>query len=97
MASWVAWVLAAAALLTALGVFWKAGKAVLGWARQVADFFDDWRGQPARPGVPARAGVMQRLADFDSRLANVEHELNPNGGRSLHDKVDRIHGATVEG
>lgn len=96
MPGWVAWVIAAAAVLTALGVFWKAGKTVLRWARVIARFFADWNGEDARPGVPARAGVMQRLGEFDSRLGTIEHELHPNSGTSLRDAVDRIHDATVE-
>ncbi|GAB3472000.1 hypothetical protein [Actinophytocola sediminis] len=97
MHAWVGWVIAAAALLTALGVFWKAGTAVARWARRVTDFFDDWSGEPARAGVPARPGVMARLETMEGRLLTIEHELHPNSGASLRDAVDRIHEATVDG
>jgi hypothetical protein len=33
--------------------------------RRLDDFFDDWSGAPARPGVAAKPGVMQRLADLE--------------------------------
>jgi hypothetical protein len=97
MPGWVGWVIGAAALLTALAVFWRAGRAVLRWARRVADFFDDWTGEPARPGVRARPGVMARLGTMESRLTTIEHELHPNSGASLRDAVDRIEQATVDG
>ena len=96
MAGWVAWVIAGAALLTALGVFWKVATSVLRWARRVTDFFDDWNGEPARKGVPARPGVLERLSGIEGRVEAVEHELHPNSGASLRDAVDRIHDATVE-
>jgi hypothetical protein len=93
---WFGWIIAAAALIAALTVIFKAVRVVLSWGRRVNDFFEDWGGQPARPGVPARLGVMSRLEDMNDRLANVEHELHPNSGTSLRDAVDQIHGATVE-
>lgn len=49
----------------------------------VKDLRDDWIGEPERPGVPARAGVMERLG-------RVERELQPNGGSSLRDVINRI-------
>lgn len=40
-----------------------------------------------------RAGklsVVDRLDGIDTRLAKVEAQVNPNGGKSLHDKVNQI-------
>lgn len=50
---------------------------------RVDDFMDDWGGESARPGVPRRPGVMERL-DW------IEHQLKPNSGESLRDAVNRI-------
>lgn len=50
--------------------------------RRLADFLDDWNGEPERAGVPARPGVM-------TRLASIEGELRPNGGGSMRDAVAR--------
>lgn len=47
------------------------------------DFFDDWKGAPARPGVKERPGVM-------ARLAAIEHEVKTNDGSSLKDAVKRV-------
>ena len=49
-------------------------------------FFDDWHGSPARPGVAARPGVMERLAELEVRTA----ELAPNGGGSIKDQITRM-------
>lgn len=51
--------------------------------REFALWREDWAGEAARPGVPARAGVMERLA-------NIEEQLRTNGGASLRDAVARI-------
>ena len=54
--------------------------------KQFGDTLDDWRGEPERPGVPGRPGVM-------TRLAKIEAELRPNHGSSLRDAVNRIEAA----
>lgn len=71
----------------------------------LTDFIDDWNGEGARPGVPARPGVMARLASIEEqtavlpavqqRIAAVEHELKPNSGGSLRDAVDRVEAHTA--
>lgn len=58
--------------------------------RGVTDLVDDWRGEPARPGVAARPGVMARLESMDGRLTRIEAELHPNGGATVRDAVNRI-------
>lgn len=50
---------------------------------------DDWYGEPERPGVPARPGVMERVSGIETRLNGVVHELHPNDGGSLRDAVDQ--------
>lgn len=69
-----------AAALSALG--W-AGQRLWRIGKSVGDLHDDWRGEPDRPGVKGRPGVMQRLAA-------IEGELTVNGGRSLRDAIGRI-------
>ena len=77
-------------------------------ARRVAAFaklaeqtFEDWQGEPKRDGVPARPGVMARLAVYDERiegmtaalgehaevLAKVKYHVMPNSGQSAYDKL----------
>jgi hypothetical protein len=82
------------AVLTALGAL---ARKVWPFGRKLVHFIDDWFGEPARDGVPERAGVMARLATIDEhaqrtdeRLDVIEHELKPNSGKSLHDKVTQM-------
>lgn len=63
------------------------------------EFLKDWNGTEARPGVPHKPGVMERLgqqddalAKIDSRLVAVESEINYNGGKSMKDIVHRVDG-----
>jgi hypothetical protein len=81
--------------LTATDVAILAGNvAVLGaivrktWPvlRRLRDLLDDWNGESARPGVPARAGVMVRLQSIEERTVQLEH----NGGRSLRDDITAL-------
>lgn len=72
--------------------------------RGVSNLLDDWNGEPARPGVPAQPGVMERIRNLDDgqlniidRLKRVEHEVLPNSGTSLNDKVTRIDQAMTGG
>lgn len=51
--------------------------------REFRQFLEDWNGEPERPGVPARPGLL-------SRVRFIEAELRPNGGGSLRDAVNRI-------
>lgn len=51
--------------------------------RRLGDFLDDVAGEPARPGVPARAGLMERVQ-------RIEYELFPNSGKSMRDQTDRM-------
>lgn len=51
--------------------------------RKVVHIVDDITGEEARPGVPARPGLMERIS-------TIEHEVRPNGGGSIKDAVNRI-------
>ena len=66
-------------------VVWGLIKKVWPLLKKLSDFLDDVAGEPARPGVAARAGLMERVQ-------RIEHELFPNSGKSLRDQTNRIEG-----
>lgn len=47
--------------ITLLGIAWKFGSYLVSIAKRLESFFEDWEGEKARPGVPGRLGVMERL------------------------------------
>lgn len=67
---------AAVALAAVGGFLWKA----IPFLRRIGHFLDDWWGEPARGSIPARPGVLERLAA-------IEHEVTYNSGGSLKDQV----------
>lgn len=80
------------AISLALGIgtgLWRLGRAAMHLFRRTHQFFDDWYGEEERPGVPARPGIMVRMAGMEERLGQVWHEVFPNGGSSLRDAVDQ--------
>lgn len=77
-------------LVVVVGLFVKIWKTVRPMWRNIREFFEDWKGEPERPGVPARAGVMERLHTIENKVSTIDHELHPNSGKSLRDKVDSI-------
>lgn len=91
----------------AVAVIWRwVVRPLVRGGKEVSRFLSDWHGEPGRPGVPARPGVMPRLARLEDtqrelvgRLAQVEAELSPDSGRSVKDRVDAIAAATgaIEG
>jgi len=66
-----------------LALTWGVVRKVWPLLKRLADFLDDVMGEPARPGVPARLGLMERVM-------RVEHELFPNSGKSLRDQTNRM-------
>jgi hypothetical protein len=85
-----AWATALIALVAAVfgAVAWAARWA---WAilRRIVHFLDDFGGQPARDGLPARPGLMARMESVEQSLAHVVTETSPNHGTSLRDIVIR--------
>lgn len=82
-------VLAAAAgalggVITTAGLAWtKVVRPLRATMERFRLFAEDWDGEPDRPGVPGRLGVMVRLA-------TIEGELRPDHGGSMRDSVNRI-------
>lgn len=75
-------------LATVIGFLWRKVGPVL---RRVGHFLDDFLGEEERPGIPARPGVLERLQAVEVALAEVRYHVQPNGGRSAHDRlIERV-------
>lgn len=85
-----AWIAALTALTMAVGgiVVW-----CLRWAWRILSrtmkFLDDYFGEPARPGVPERPGVMARLQRVEDLAREIRNETTTNGGTSMKDEIRR--------
>ena len=88
--AWTERLFLAAAVLVAIGVLVKPVLWVRRTSLGVERFLSDWNGEPARPGHRAKPGFPQRVADLETKVAEVAAELQPNGGGTLRDAVDRI-------
>lgn len=84
------WITAAIALAGAViaSAAW-AGRWTWRIARRIGHFLDDYGGQPARDGLPARPGLMARITSLEDSMAHLVAETRPNGGNSLRDLVGR--------
>lgn len=85
----IGWFGAILAVLGLLTYAFKAIRATVRLARKLNDTLDDWQGEPSRPGVPARLGILERLS-------RVEGQLVTNGGASLKDQTNRIEASLHE-
>lgn len=83
---WVSMLPYLVSVVVALCLIWLAVRRMAPGIRRIVHLVDDLTGEPERPGVPARPGVMERLQQLDDRTA----ELKPNGGSSIKDQVNRI-------
>ncbi|SDU42843.1 hypothetical protein [Jiangella alkaliphila] len=90
-------------LMIALSVASFAGRKLWRGTRRLGALVDDLLGTPARPGVEARPGLMERVAGVEAttsataaqlettagKVDTVHHQVLPNGGTSLRDEVTR--------
>ncbi|MEU0181388.1 hypothetical protein ABZ312_09385 [Streptomyces sp. NPDC006207] len=83
------WGAVAAALAGLCAVAWRVVRWAVLLGRRINQFIDDFYGEEARPGVPARPGLLERVGSMEERLGSFQHELYPNDGGSLRDAVDQ--------
>lgn len=77
------------ALVVGAGAIIAAALKTVKFVRRATQFLDDWFGEPERDGVDERPGVLKRLKA-------VEDELQPNGGSSLRDSINRTEQAVQD-
>lgn len=81
-------------ILGGLYAVWR--KALRPFVHGIKNFLKDFNGEPERPGVAKRLGVMERLSLQDVKLEAIASEVNYNHGSSIKDAVHRID-STVSG
>ncbi len=57
--------------------------------RKADQFLEDWNGVGGDPGHPGRPGVMERLAQLEHRVNDIQGQVHLNSGHSLRDVVAR--------
>lgn len=77
-------VIVATALATAVGWALRCTWRILS---RTTRFLDDYFGEAARDGLPARPGVMSRLQNVEEITTEVRAEMRINAGNSLRDVV----------
>jgi hypothetical protein len=83
-----AWVTAAVAVAVAVvGCAAWCLRWLIRFGRRMLDFLDDWGGHPARPGVPPRPGVLERLQTVEFTLGEVRGQVFPDSGTSMRDDI----------
>jgi hypothetical protein len=73
----------------ALGVLWKFIHWIATRAKKLDTFLEDWNGTPARPGVCAVPGVMQRLDQQDVQIASLKWHVGNGNPVPLRSVVER--------
>jgi uncharacterized protein YoxC len=68
------WILALAAFIIAIGIIWKGMSSIYNVVRRMEETL----------------GIDKQGRTISERLDRVEHQLFPNGGSSLTDKINRI-------
>lgn len=76
----------AVSVLTVLSGIYAVSKWIVPRVRKFGHVVDDLFGEPERPGVAARPGLMTRLGELEIRTK----ELMPNSGSSMKDTLNRI-------
>lgn len=54
-------------------------------SKRIHHFFEDWFGEPPRPGFPGRQGVMSKLEDLEKRTARTEWHVGNGDPKPLRE------------
>jgi hypothetical protein len=64
--------------------------AMLPGIRRVSVMAEDWRGRPERRDPMTGVVIDAGRASLPGRLAALEAQVSPNGGKSMHDQVSKL-------
>lgn len=77
-------------LITILGTLVTLGKWSYRQFKAIDSLLEDWNGEPSRPGVPGRLGVMERLDSIEKKVNSAAFNSRPNHGTSAYDEHTRL-------
>lgn len=77
-------------LITIIGALVTLGKWSYRQFKAIDSLLEDWHGEPARPGVPGRLGVMERLDRIEKKVNSAAFNSRPNHGTSAYDEHTRL-------
>ena len=77
-------------LITILGTLITLGKWSYRQFKAIDSLLEDWNGEPSRPGVPGRLGVMERLDSIEKKVNSAAFNSRPNHGTSAYDEHTRL-------
>lgn len=80
----VAWVVIGFTVTSAIVVFISK---VHPFIKRLQTLMDDWLGEPERPGVPRRPGLMERVEKIEKLSLSSAYHTRPNHGGSGHDAL----------
>jgi hypothetical protein len=83
-------VLAAAAVVAAVGLLWRPVRSIARLFRALGHFLEDWNGTPARPGHDQVLPFPERMRLVEDTVGEIRKEVFPNGGASLRDAVTEV-------
>lgn len=104
--NWLDFALGLAAAVTVVSALGLAGGKLIKWlwstGKKINLFFEDFYGEPARPGFPEKKGLMERVQNIESiqaenseMIQKIWSEQMPNSGKSQRDDIARIHQAVT--
>ena len=77
-------------LITIAATIVAVGRWVYRHFKSLECLLEDWHGEPARPGVSGRLGVMERLNSIEKKVNSAAFNSQPNHGTSAFDEHTRL-------
>ena len=77
-------------LITIVATLLAVGRWTYRQFKSLECLLEDWHGEDARPGVPGRLGVMERLDNIERKVNSAAFNSRPNHGTSAFDEHTRL-------
>lgn len=94
----ISWLIGAGAFLALCWAVRRPAKFIYQTIIKIHKFLDEWFGNDEHPGMPQRMtaveqAVVNNSTQMDQQsftLGELRHELKPNGGSSMNDRLTRV-------